>query len=205
MIDFEKLETFLPRYLSDETAQKLLGDLSEFPENIDQRMYGFIGKNSSIIYQGDGIAGLSIINLPDSRIEYKHAMILSNTCDADLSNIRKYKTNLIYAPIVSITKYSQFLIKMGVYTENSIEDHLSAIRKQIITQIFYLPIGQGIEEESLIFLDRILNCDSAMVKREELESRREFSLSQFGFYLFLYKLSIHFTRMHESVDRLYMN
>jgi len=64
-----------------------------------------------------------------------------------------------------------------------------------------LPKGAGLQEESIVFLDRINNISNKVIKSEELQTRRIFTLSDYGFYLFLLKISIHFSRIQEKVDR----
>ncbi len=56
-------------------------------------------------------------------------------------------------------------------------------------------------EESLVFLDRIWNLDNNYIDRSSLNKSRLFTLSNTGFYIFLTKLSIHFSRIRERVDR----
>jgi len=83
----------------------------------------------------------------------------------------------------------------------SIDNHLEDIRRQRITQIFYLPLGSSLGYEAIVFLDRINNCDNKSISRENLSQRRLFVLSDYGFYLFLTKLSFHFSRVQEKIDR----
>ena len=203
MVDLEDIRLYLPKYLSPGTEEKLLQDLSDFPENIDQRMYGFYGKEEEIVYQGDCLDQMIIINLPDTKIKKSNAVVLSNTCDNDVKNIRKFSTNLVYTPLINLNKYISLLQNSGKFSEESISGHLSEIRNQKITQIFYFPSLEGSHEEHIIFFDRICSCDNRIIDRKKVSDLRKFSLSQYGFYLFLYKLSIHFTRIHEKVDRVY--
>ncbi len=202
MTEFENFSLFLPKYLSPDTENRLLADLKEFPGNIDQKFYGFYGKLDAVVYQGDALTGLPYINFPDPRIEPLTCVVLSNTCDVEPSNQRKYSSSIVYSPVINIAKYKKLLIDKEIYSPSVLEAHLGAIRRQEITQIFYLPSYSDMPE-SIVFLDRLCHCDSNFVLRDDVSSRRLFSLSQYGFYLFLYKLSIHFTRFHESVDRAY--
>lgn len=110
MIDLEDIRIYLPKYLSPETEEKLFADLTDFPNNIDDRMYGFEGIEDDVIYQGDGIEDLLIIHLPDKRIDEKSALILSNTCDTDVHNERRFNSNLIYTPLIKLSKYKRLLL-----------------------------------------------------------------------------------------------
>ena len=203
MVDSQDFSLFLPRYLSPETEEKLLGDLRDFPENIDQRMYGFSGKLNDLIYQGDGLMEMSFVSFPDTKIQKVPCIVLSNTCDIEQSNQRKFNSNIVYAPIVDLAKYRALLLRQKVFSSESIDAHIGSIRRQEITQVFYLPASPTGPGESIVFLDRICSCDSAAIERESVSRKRLFSLSQYGFYLFLYKISIHFTRFYEKVDRKY--
>jgi hypothetical protein len=203
MIDSTDIEIFLPKYLSPENQDKLLSDLKKFPSNIDQRMYGFYGIEQDVIYQGDGIDDLLIINLPCMQTQKGNGMVVSNTCDIDLANRRNFSSKMVYAPILKLNKYIDALKKENIYSViNDLNNHIKDIREQKIAQIFYLP-QYGDFEESFVLLDRLISVTNNTYDRKTLESHRIFSLSQYGHYLFLYKLSIHFTRFHEKVDRGY--
>jgi hypothetical protein len=198
----EDIKNFLPQYLSPKTTEKLLSDLKQFPENIDKRLYGFEGKEECVIYQGDGLDNLLIINLPDLATKTGNGIMLSNTCDIDLENQRKFSSNMVYAPIINLNKYIKMLEDSKTMNADALRVHIDDIRHQRITQIFYLP-QYGSFEESFVFLDRVISIDNESYDRATLAKHRLFSLSQYGLYLFLYKISIHFTRFHERVDRVY--
>lgn len=102
MITNEELKKYLPKYLSEENYQNLLNELKSFPDNIDSRMYTSI-LNDDIIYQGDGINNMPIINLSQDLkdIKYVPNLILSNTCDMDLANTRMFQSSIMYAPIIN--------------------------------------------------------------------------------------------------------
>jgi hypothetical protein len=99
----------------------------------------------------------------------------------------------------------ELLIKSHVDTGKrsiqAINSHVSDIRKQYISHIFYLPKGGNLENDSMIFFDRINNYPSDSIEGQELPDRRIFTLSDYGFYLFLFKLSVHFTRIRDGVSR----
>ena len=150
------------------------------------------------IFQGDGIRNLPVINLPDTTIKSVSSIILSNTCDIDQQNKRSYQNMVTYAPILSLKKFiDRVTINFGNTTANNL---LKTIKEQKITSILYLP-ANGVIEDSIIFLDRINNCSIDVLKAEEVHSNKLFVLSDFGLYLLLLKLSIHFCRIKERVDR----
>lgn len=205
MIDFSEIEKYLPQYLSKKASDNLFSELSNFPENIDNRLYTSQLSEKLIIYQGDGLSGLLSINLPNPNIGKAPGMILSNTCDLDLANERLFESRLVYATIFQLEKFKNLLLKEYVNThkksEASINDYIERIKKQYISHIFYLPAGMELEHDSIIFFDRINTLPNSALDKGEVPQRRLFTLSDYGFYLFLYKLSIHFTRIRESVSR----
>ncbi len=128
-------------------------------------------------------------------------MVLSNTCDIDPSNERVFDSRMIYSPIIEISSYVSFLEKSVRKTPDYIVSHLASIRAQQMTSIFYLPSIHGQLNESIVFFDDILNLPSDHIPAGEVKSRRVFTLSDYGYYLFLFKLSFHLTRIQEKVDR----
>ena len=199
---FDDIKLYLPKYLSETSTKDLFNKIGKFPDNIDHSLYSDILADEAVIFQGDGLRNLLVVNLPDEKIGKAPAIVLSNTCDIDTNNLRGYfSSQIVYATIFSLDKYKKKLIEKKIKDENSIMQHIESIRKQLITQILYLPIGSGLDYEGIVFLDRINHCDNNYIKRSELKDKRLFSLSNYGFYLFLIKLSIHFTRTQEQVDR----
>jgi hypothetical protein len=200
MTDFDEIKKYLPKYLSQEATEKLFQDLKDFPENIHKRLYGNILENESDIFQGDGITNLPIINLPDETVRNGKVMILSNTCDINSDNERLLFPRIVYCPILKLSNFVEMLKKRQVASER-ITQVVNTIKKQEVSSIFYLPQGGNLEEEYIAILENVNNCDVRVVKLEEVSKRRLFSLSNYGFYLFLFKLSIHFTRIREAVER----
>ena len=107
---------------------------------------------------------------------------------------------MVYAPIIPIKKYEEILIEEGK-NEQEIGEHFKSIRDQQKNQVFYLPEYKDVMEESVVFLDRVLNLPNNFINRQNLKKSRLFTLSNFGNYLFVFKLSIHFTRIQDGVDR----
>lgn len=200
-MELDDLKLYLPRFLSEDSEKSLFEGLKDFPENLDSRFYTGKLEKEEIIFQGDGINGLLVVNLPSKEIKEAKCLVLSNTCDVDQGNSRLFPSQLVYAPIFDLEKYQSRLASLPEYSSKKIVDHIKTIRKQEITQIFYLPQLGGILKESIVFLDRINNCQNNSIDRRNLPSQRIFSLSDYGFYIFLLKLSIHFTRIRDKVDR----
>ena len=199
---FEEVKTYLPQYLTNDSQKELFSELKQFPSNLDQRFYTKHPPISDIIYQGDGFSEMLMISLPSTETGCFPAMILSNTCDLDVSNKRMQDVRILYAPIIKLDKYKRMLLTKAYYSINRVYEHLDAIRKQRISHIFYLPIGQYLKYEGIVLLDRINNCPRSSINSDFILKKRLFMLSNYGFYLFLVKLSINFSRIREGVDRV---
>ncbi|MBR5603275.1 MAG: hypothetical protein IKW51_03580 [Bacteroidales bacterium] len=200
MMNEDDLKKYLPKYLSEENYQNLLNELKSFPDNINKKMYTSCLDNN-IIFQGDGINNMPIIDLAkeDKTIKSVPVLIMSNTCDMDLANERMYQTSIMYVPIIKLSKYRDVLYTYCNNT-NKVDNHIDNLKQQKITQIMYLPAIDTMEE-SLVFLDRVYNINNQYIDRSKLKDIRIFSFSDYGFYLFIFKLSVHFLRIQEKVNR----
>ncbi len=199
-MNFEDIKLYLPKFLSTESGKELFEGLKDFPDNIDTRLYtSYLTEN--IIYQGDGLKNMLVINLPKTEIKLVPSMILSNTCDIDIKNAHNFHSQIVYTPIFNLKKYKNSLYKNSQKTKEQLDSHILAIKKQEITQIFFLPKINEKLDESIIFFDRLYNYPNNLIKRESIKERRIFSLSDYGIYIFLLKLSIHFTRIKDNVER----
>lgn len=201
-MDFESLRLFLPKYLSPSSEQTLFEELRQFPTNIDAgRVYSRTIQMEEQLYQGDGIDGALVTNLPSAEIRPSNVVLLSNTCDMAVENRRLFPSRICYSPIFNLEKYRNKLIESNVTTSSRVEQHVNDIRYQKITQIFFLPRGGDLAEDGFIFFDRLNSSALTTEDVDRLSRQKLFSLSNYGLYLFLFKLSIHFTRMNEGKGR----
>ncbi len=203
---------FLPTYLTNEEKGRLNQALEQFKE---ERGKVWSQKNSSHFYaqrkqnyfqQGDLLCQIRYPswNKQDKIFDkvYINALVLSNTCDLDISNDRNITKEVVLAPI---TEYAQYIKKLAVRlgkTEVPISLDES-IKAQTYSSLFYLP------QTPINPIDYICHLDKAFwFPTEELhsyisdiEQTRIASLDYFGYYLFLVKLSYHFCRMPEEKQR----
>lgn len=200
MMQLDDIRVYLPKYLSSENYEQLISELRSFPANIDKRMFTS-GLERDIIYQGDGLRDMPIVNIEDLGlgVKYRPCMVVSNTCDMDLANTRLYPTTILYTPILQLSKYTHILEKYGA-TAEKIKNHIADVKAQKVSSMFYLP-STGDMDESVVFLDRILHVSQKYVDRNSVDNRRLFSLSDYGFYLFVFKMSMHLSRIREGVNR----
>lgn len=198
MIDSDEIKKYLPYYLNDSAKENLYEALKQFPENIDKRLFAY--REEDFVFQGDGIKDLLIVNLPKEDVVKANCIVLSNTCDIDQRNKRMFTSSVCYTPLINLNKYVARL-RADKYNENKISRFVKSIKKQQVTQIFYLSCPPNLKEEYFVFLDKIVSCDNDYIDRSELNKIRLFTLSNYGFYVFLVKLSMHLTRIRENIDR----
>lgn len=192
----EEIPEYLPYYLTEEKKEGLALALKDFPEKIDY----FTNQHFEFgtVLQGDGWKGFDVVNIQLMKKKSIKGMVLSNSCDISIENPRDIPTSIVFAPIISLNSYEDKLKESGI-SEERIRSKFQSIKKQEVTSLFYLP-ASGDLEESIILLD---NLHSLPVRyfQEETSRKKVFTLSQIGFYLFLFKLSIHFCRFHENLQR----
>ncbi len=200
---FEDIRRYLPQYLSQDDAARLFRELERFPENIDSRLYASAFREGKQVCQGDGFRDLLVVHLPSPVAKNAPCMVFSNTCDIAPQNERLDSMRLLYAPIQNLSKYRESLLRdWPAEHHKNIEDRVTAIRKQRVSNIFFLPPRIGfMDYEGMVRFDTLQNGPVDFVADENIFDRRLFSLSDYGFYLFLLKLSIHFTRIREGVAR----
>jgi hypothetical protein len=200
---FEDFKTYLPKYLSAEAQKNLFAELDQFPSNIDSRVYTIRLQDELVLFQGDGLASMWVADLPNSTINKTRVMVISNTCDTAPDNKRLLGCRLLYCPIISFEKYQDLLQRQKDKLPAGFNPagHLEAIKRQHNSSMFYLPQSEKLQGAGIALLDRINNCDLQLLDLNELVTNRLFTLSDYGFYLFLFKLSLHLTRIREGVSR----
>lgn len=193
---FEQVSLFLPKYLTPSQKQDLYSEMLKFPRTT--QFYLHRPDLRDQLLQGDGWQGFIAINFHTGQRKAVSGVILSNSCDVSTDNSRSLPVNILFAPLVSLSQYEQLLLANGK-TPAQVDSQFNEIRNQKVTSMFYLPRLTGVIEESIILLDDI----HVHPLRDFLEVSNEplFQLNQFAFYLFLIKLSIHFCRFQEDIQR----
>ena len=192
---FEQVKLFLPSYLSPARQEDLWNELRSFPNN--RTIYSDRNRNPEPL-QGDAWRGFIAIDFETLERKNVSGVVLSNSCDISQSNRRALTPNINFIPLIRLARYAELLSRTG-RTPQQIASLTESIRRQEVTSVMHLPEIREVMEESIALfddmrgqpLDRFTATDRSLV----------FRLSDFGFYLFLFKLSIHFTRMLEDVER----
>lgn len=197
----EDIKLYLPQYLSEDNLVELKKQLKAFGEGHDTGEYFTTRlKNEQFLFQGDGVKSI-MVNIPNPEVkEDIPVILLSNTCDMDIENKRLNPCRIMYAPILNLDKYISTLEKNGVSLER-INNHVTDIKNQTISQILYLPTAIIYGHDSIVMFDRTISMPISADNIKKMIGSRFFTLSNYGFYLLLLKLSYHFTRVQEKVDR----
>lgn len=191
----DSIESNIPYYLTQEAKLGLIKALKDFPEktNYYTNLYPYE------MLQGDGMSSLDVINFTDGKRKAIKGILLSNSCDMDINNKREFPIKLTFAPLIKLSKYILLLQNAGI-SQSKIDAKVRSIREQKVSYLFYLPKNIALIEDSLALLSDLHSIPLSAVEAIE-NSPKLFTLSQVGFYLFLFKLSIHFCRFHENVER----
>jgi hypothetical protein len=200
VVMLEELDKYLPTYLSQGSKTAFLSEIRAFEGAKVKAFYTSKLRDTKTVYQGDGLEALHFVRPPEVRSRSARGMVLSNTCDMDPANDRLYASSACYAPIFPLSRYLNTLREAHL-AEDRIGNHESAIRSQEITQIFFLPAGGNLAEDGLVFLDQVCSCSPKLLNAESFPAGRIFTLTDFGAWLLALKLSIHFCRLRDGVDR----
>lgn len=195
----DDVKIYLPKYLSEEQQAKLFDELSAFPENVDGRFYTSFLKDEEILFQGDGFKEVSYPDYENQKFRTVKGFLVSNTCDSNLGNTRMFTPYISVAPIFSLQKWQDVLLSN--FPEASVQSHVDAIRRQRVSQFFYLPVNGAGTEEMFVRFDCVFSIPAGQELEQSLLKGRLFTLSNYGFYMLLVKLGIHLTRIQERVDR----
>jgi len=191
----EVIADHIPYYLTEEQKIGLAKALKDFPQGLNY----YTPQYASELLQGDGWNDLAIINFETvEKISIK-GIILSNSCDISPENARDMPTNITFAPLMPLASYKRVLESSGL-DHQKIDDKIEAITQQKITSLFYLPRGGELDADYIAVLGDVRSVPSAHFLGQATR-KKQFTLSQAGFYLFVLKLSIHFCRFHEKVYR----
>ncbi len=212
---FELIKTYLPKYLSPKQQENLFKDITEqFPYSTDPDRIYIRLKDIDAFYQGDGVLEIPFaelnLNTKQFNIKYFSASVLSNTCDIDPGNKRLDSPYVLVAAIIPLRSYLNALRKNKI-SKSKTDSFVANLKVNKISNLFYLPelryADKIIMEESFVRLDyttslpNYLICGPKYNKDYAPDGDRIFTLSNYGFYIFLFKLSVHFSRFRENVFR----
>lgn len=197
VVSSDALNTQIPYYLTCQQKEGLLKALADFQAK--KPIEYCIQQYPEDMLQGDGWSGLTVVRLDNYEPQPIKGIVLSNTCDIAPENQRNLPTKIVFAPLISLKKYGSLLKSAGLKQEQ-VDSKFKAIKEQKVSSIFYLPVCGILEEEYIALLDDIHTIPKSLLSKER-GVKKLFTLSMVGFYLFLFKISVHFCRFYEEVDR----
>lgn len=199
--DAEALQKQIPFYLTAEDQRALVDELKAIagggaPEYM---LSGYRDSFKEVMLQGDGWRGLQLFLFESGERRSVRGVVLSNSCDVDPENPRDVPGRVIFAPLVKLSEYKALLDGSGIDQEK-VGTKIASIRAQKTTNVFFLPASGLLAEDYVVRLDEAHSMPvAAHIKGGERE--KLFTLSNTGFYMLVLKLSVHFCRLQEQVNR----
>jgi hypothetical protein len=206
----DKFDQLLPSYLVDPDKSRLRDALKQFfPEEkgnpIDYKDF-YRDYQNAYFLQSDLVKEIRFAQWDEETTSfqkgYTDAIIISNTCDISFENKRELNVKqCLFAPLIDFKLYLEDLREK--YNEEKIQAFAQSIRTQLRTNIFYLPLHFKEQKEYIVLLDNVFWFPTSELNSyvEKIEETRITSLTHFGFYLFILKLSYHLCRLPEQCDR----
>ncbi len=200
-LDVESIQKQIPQYLSAADQEVLVRELKAISSGLTSSYLLRKSRDefSDIMLQGDGWRGFQLFLFETGERRTVRGVVLSNSCDVDPNNPRDVPARVIFAPLVKLSAYEAKLRESSI-SKDRIDAKISDIRKQRTTNIFFIPAEPPIEDDYLVRFDEThsmpVSAHLASADREKL-----FTLSNTGFYMLVLKLSVHFCRLQEKVNR----
>ncbi|MFZ5708815.1 MAG: hypothetical protein ACOY4T_03890 [Pseudomonadota bacterium] len=199
--DAESLEKQIPFYLTADDQQVLVRELKAIAGGgaADYLLGEYRDSFKDVMLQGDGWRGFQLFIFESGERRSVRGVVLSNSCDVDPENPRDVPARVIFAPLVKLSAYEALLASSGI-DEVKVRAKIASIRAQKTTNVFFLPASGPLAEDYVVRLDEAHSMPVAAhvgsADREKL-----FTLSNTGFYMLVLKLSVHFCRLQEKVNR----
>lgn len=207
-MNVETLEKYLPAYLNSDSKNSLLKFLnSDFDKNLTSSEV-YLTETKDYFMQGDIFLNIPFLRITEKEPLISDALMISNTCDVDRNNVRKtQEINFNFIQIFRLRETIEGLKKKNI-SSDSIRSFENDIRKNQISNCFYLPAcksesGHIQFEESYACFDKTSCYSPNFIYKnykdhETKQRRRAISLTNYGFYLLIVKMSIHFCRLKEG-------
>lgn len=141
--------------------------------------------------QGDVLRDFPTVFLDEagvSRSKRFVVMLLNNTCDLPDNRI----DFVTVAPLVDFSAFLQS--QKNRRTDTSLHDFATAVRRNKITELFYLPAMAGFPDGALVLLHMACSVSARLYRQVLGSGSRIASFTQAGFYYLLIKLTTHIAR-----------
>jgi hypothetical protein len=176
----DDFRSFLPAY-----AKPFSKQLQDLPLNYEKWVYATALPSKT--YQGDLFTDVRFASVDDdgqALVADLPAMVISNTCDVQPGQ----SESILVAPLVDLKDYSAHATLTGAEWDS----HLSALKRNEISQLMFLPKALGIND---CFVDFSRTSSVPLHYFDSSTAKKRFqSLSQCGHYVMMVKVAHHFTR-----------
>ncbi|MBL4595954.1 MAG: hypothetical protein JKX99_05190 [Robiginitomaculum sp.] len=199
--DADDLKKHIPYYLTSSDQQTLVAELSAIasgkPVNYFlSKAYDFLNET---MLQGDGCRGFELFVFNSGERRSVRGLVLSNSCDTNSENKRDVPMRVVFSPLVKLSSYKAMLLDSGIDSKK-VDDKINSIKIQKTTNIFYLPAVGPTAEDYLVRFDDVHSMPVTARSANE-DKGKLFTLSNTGFYMLVFKLSVHFCRLQEKITR----
>ena len=200
-LDIDALKQQIPHYLTSSDRKVLLDGLKAIASGgkVDYFLSTYDDAFKNEMLQGDGWRGFQLFSFYTGERFSVKGLVLSNSCDINPENSKQIRSRVIFAPLVKLEKYRFLLQKNGINQEN-IRDAIDSVKAQKVYNALYLPAEGPLEEEYIIRFDDIHSMPIT-AHHNSHDKEKLFTLSNTGFYMLIFKLSVHFCRLQEGIRR----
>ena len=198
-LDTDALQQQIPHYLT--SKKELLKGLEAISSGgkTNYFMSSYDDTYENAMLQGDGWRGFRLFDFDTGERISVRGLVLSNTCDIDPENSREFPVLVTFVPLIELADYRSILEESGV-KKQSIKDKIDSIKAQEVSNIFYLPAGGPLKEDYIVPFDNIHSMPIDAYHNAH-DKEKLFTLNYVGFYMLVFKLSIHFCRLQEGIQR----
>jgi hypothetical protein len=200
-LDLDSLQHHIPYYLTSEDRQVLVRELRTISKGGEANylLEPYYDGFKEEMLQGDGWRAFQLFKFETGERRFVQGLVLSNSCDVEPGNARDVPARVIFAPLVKLAAYEK-LLRASAIDPQKLDSKIAEIRAQKTTNMFFLPAGGALDVDHIVRLDDThsmpVGAHIASGEREKL-----FTLSNTGFYMLVLKLSVHFCRLQEKVNR----
>lgn len=202
-------DEMLPSYLTNTAKGRIKVALEQFFSDKDHIDYSdfYTLEKHSFLMQSDILH--SIVGIDWNAVERRYetgfipALLVSNSCDVTLENDRSINSKeALFAPIIPVKEYLEYAKGDGS-SEAQVTNFYNILKRQEYTNLFYLPNNPVNGKDYIVRLDKIhwVPQTELVETLRDLDNQRFISLSDWGYYLYLTKLSLHTCRVPEEIER----
>lgn len=154
---------------------------------------------ANVMLQGDGWIGLERFSVKEQKHVSVRGIVLSNSCDVSPDNPRDIPRRIMFSPIVRVSQVRKRLEDRN-FSNSQVDEKVKTIRSQKRSNVLYLPKHSSLGDECVVFLDDVHTMPVEKYQ-EAPDKKKLFTLNMVGFYMLVFKLSLHFCRLGEGVER----